>query len=316
LRRTGVAVSLIVLACWIAGCGHKTTPRPATEAIPSEVGLVNAHAYPDRIVLSWSVPTSNTDGSELKDISSFQVYRTKERIGEECEDCDHEKGDTVNIDFQKPVNAEIADGEVVYTDKMVTQGNIYSYSVQIVNLRGRESPRSQDVSVVFDVPPSPPDDLTAQFKAKAVHLEWIPPGRLGGLGSYNVYRSTTSGLDTMKSIGRTRHAENYFLDEDVIPGTTYYYAVRSVRMIRGVPLESGPSQVVSALVEPLHARPPENVYVSSTRDGIRVRWDAVEVDSGDAQYNIYRSKSRRMFLKLNSRPLERPEFIDRVVDRE
>ena len=75
MRLTGVGILVALVACLVVGCGYKTSPRPATEAIPSEVGLVTARVYPGRIVLSWDVPKTNTDGSDLKDISGFHVYR-------------------------------------------------------------------------------------------------------------------------------------------------------------------------------------------------------------------------------------------------
>lgn len=315
MRRPGVAITLIVVAGLAVGCGYKTSPRPATAAIPSEVGLVNAHAYPDRIVLSWSVPPSNTDGSPLKDISGFRVYRNEEKIGEECEDCEKETGVPTNIDFQNPSNASIEAGEVVYTDKAVHAGTTYSYSVGVYNLKGREGPLSEEVTVVFDDPPPPPDGLQAVANADGARLDWQSPGRLAGLRSYNVYRGTNADTHQMKSIGRTKWAETYFVDSDVKPDNVYYYAVRSVKMNRGIPLESGPSTVAEASMEPSRVQPPENVSAHSTESGIRVDWDPVTIDSEEVEYNVYRSKSRRMFMKLNNQPLDKPFYTDEDVRR-
>ncbi|MDQ7782862.1 MAG: hypothetical protein RDU20_08280 [Desulfomonilaceae bacterium] len=316
MRRTGVGILCVVVACSVVGCGYKTSPRPATETVPAEIGLVAARAYPGRIVLTWDVPRTNTDGSELKDISGFRVYRNEEMIGDECVDCEHEKGTPTNIDFQHPVNAVIDEGVVTYTDESVTMGNVYSYSVTVYNLRGVESRPSEHVAVVFDEPPPPPDGLQAEPETDGVSLKWTTPRRLAGIRSYHVYRGDTGDVDAMKSIGRTKWAENYFLDKDVTQGKVYYYTVRSVKMNRGIPLESEPSEVIEGSLAPDRARPPENVSARSVRNGIRVEWDPVQIDSEEANYNLYRSKSRRMPSKLNAVPLTKPWYIDRDVTRE
>ena len=124
------------MSSFVTGCGYKTSPRPATATVPGEVGLVEAQGYPDKVTLKWHVPLSNADGSLLTDTSGFKVYRTAQKVGEECENCDEKKSIYANVDFQNPINAVIDKGEVLYTDKAVTPGNVYSYSVSTYNLKG------------------------------------------------------------------------------------------------------------------------------------------------------------------------------------
>lgn len=306
---------MLVLSCLVAGCGYKTNPRPATAAIPGEVGLVHAQAYPDRIILKWDVPVHNTDGSPLKDISGFKVYRIVERIGEECEDCEAQKGTPTNIDFQNPANAVIKDGEVVFTDKNVDLGHTYSYAVTAYNLKGREGRASQDVAVVFDSPPPVPANLRADVEANGVRLEWDAPGRLAGLQGYSVYRGTTDAPDKMKPVGRTKWAETYWVDEGVEKNQTYYYVVRSIKMNRGVPLESDPSSPVQVAIPPPRMVAPENVGVEARPDGVRVHWDPVKGRGMEIQYDVYRSESGRMFAKRNTEPIDRPWFLDTGVKK-
>ena len=59
-----------------AGHGHHTR---------GEIGLVEAQGYPDKVTLRWHVPLSNSDGSLLADTSGLKVYRTAQKVGEECE---------------------------------------------------------------------------------------------------------------------------------------------------------------------------------------------------------------------------------------
>jgi len=228
----------------LVGCGFKTNPRPASATIPGEVGLVSARAYPNRVVLTWDVPSANMDSSPVKDLSGFKVYRSTQQVGEECENCEHTENVYANVDIQHPVSAMISAGQVVYDDKGVKPGQIYHYSVTSYNLRGRESPRSQPVTVVFDEPPSAPTGVHSSCDARGIVLRWEQADRLSDVRSYRIYRGTTSAVDDMKPVGHTRWAETYFVDRDVEKGKTYFYTVRSVKINRGISLESPPSAAV------------------------------------------------------------------------
>lgn len=315
MRAAGVPIWLLFLSCLLVACGYKTSPRPATATIPAEIALVHAHAYPERIILRWDVPKRNVDGSVLKDISGFKVYKKIERIGEECEDCPEQKAMPINIDFQNPVNATIGEDEVVFTDKDVNLGHTYTYSVTVYNLTGREGRPSEDVVVVFGDPPPAPEALRATVEEKGVRLEWIPPGRLAGLRSYSIYRGASRDVDTMQSVGRTKWAETYFVDESVEPKKTYFYVVRSIKMNRGVALESDPSSIVEVFVPSRRVKPPENVAVASAPGGIRILWDAVSLEDSILEYNVYRSEAGGMFTRLNDNPLPDPGFLDKNVRR-
>lgn len=314
--RTEGAFTLVVIATAVAvGCGFKTNPRPASATIPGEVGVVSAQAYPQRIVLTWDVPTTNIDGSLLKDLSGFKVYRSVQQIGEECDNCEHTENVYANVDIQNPPNAVINQNEVVYTDKGVKQGTIYHYIVTSYNLRGRESLRSQVVTVVFDEPPPPPTEVQASADARGIVLRWEQPARLSGIRSYRIYRGTTSDVAEMKSVGHTRWAETYFVDRDVEEGKTYFYTVRSIKINRGIFFESSPSAVVTETRSKVDLEPPEQVNTASTKEGIRVYWNPAGSRDAETRYNVYRSDSGRIFNRINEEPLRNAWFMDKGVVR-
>jgi fibronectin type 3 domain-containing protein len=302
------------VSSFLIGCGYKTSPRPATATVPGEVGLVEAQGYPDKVTLKWHVPLSNADGSLLTDTSGFKVYRTAQKVGEECENCDEKKTIYANVDFQNPINAVIDKGEVLYTDKAVTPGNVYSYSVSTYNLKGREGRSSQDLTVVFDEVPGAPQGLRADVDIGGISLEWTTPARAAGVGGYRVYRGSTDKTEEMKLIGGTKRDETSFVDKDVEKEKTYYYIVRSLKMNRGVSLESEPSPLVKVFVPSVQWKPPENVTTGPpTRDGITVAWDPVKIPNEETRYNIYRSEAGKMFEKINPEPLRNSKFDDRNV---
>lgn len=316
MARVCIAALLLCAACLVVGCGYKTNPRPASATIPGDVGLVEARAFPDRVELRWSVPTTNTDGSPLEDLSGFKVYRFSEKLGEECEDCRAKKEIHANVDYQTPVNAVIEKGDVRYSDRKVQPGNSYHYWVAAYNLRARQGPESYEVTVPFGEPPPPPFRLTAINEVNSIRLEWDIPPRLGGISTYRIYRGQTDNVDAMKPVGRTKWAERYFVDNEIKKGRTYYYSVRSVRVSRGVRIASLPSRTVKAEFKGLPLEPPEKVKITPpTQAGMRIYWDPVKVENVEIRYNVYRSVAGRPFTKINRKPLVSPWYRDTDVVR-
>ncbi|MBM3299623.1 MAG: hypothetical protein FJY85_06695, partial [Deltaproteobacteria bacterium] len=157
--------------------------------------------------------------------------------------------------------------------------------------------------------------LYATVEPKGVRLEWSPPGRLRGLRSYSIYRGDTDAPQDMQAVGRTKWAETYFVDEKVERDKTYFYSVRSIKMNRGISLESEPSESVKVFVPLVAVSPPENVSVMVVRGGIRVDWDPVNIESREPEYNVYQSEGGGMFEKINREPIASQQFIDRNVKR-
>ena len=315
MRKADHGIWILVLVCILSGCGYKTNPRPATATVPGEIGLVNARAYPDRVVLKWDVPSSNTDGSPLTNLSGFKIFRVTQKIGEECDNCDEKRAIHANVDFQNPANAVINKGEVLFTDKAVDPGHTYSYSVSVYNLKGSESRLSQDVAVVLDKAPPTPEGLRVRVDPRGVRLEWEVSPERDGIRNYSVYRGPTDDPEEMKAVGSTKWAETYFVDREAETGKTYYYRVRSLKMNRGISLESSPSAAVRVFASPVLRQPPENVNTASTSEGVRIYWEPVKIENEEVRYNIFRSEGAKMFEKLNQEPLRNPWFIDKRVER-
>jgi fibronectin type 3 domain-containing protein len=312
-RNFAKCIWVLMVFCVLFGCGYKTRPRPITATIPGEIGLPDAHAYPDKVVLKWNVPATNADGSSAADISGFKVWRLTQKVGDECENCEDKKVLYANVDFQNPSNAIIEQGKVTYTDPAVTPGNIYNYSVSVYNFRGKEGQRSEDVSVVMEEPPPPPENVAADFDSQGAVLVWDSPPRLSGIKNYRIYRSDTDSDKDMKSIGNTKWAEKNFIDKDVEKEKTYYYQIRSVKITRGVPIESAPSETVSIKVPAVRWQSPENVDAVLMREGIRVNWQMVKIEGHETRYNVYRSEAGRTIAKINPEPVRNPWFIDSKV---
>ena len=86
--------------------------------------------------------------------------------------------------------------------------------------------------------------------ANSIDLSW---SSVTGAVGYNVYRSTTSGSGYVKINGQTPVISTSYVDQNTIPGTTYYYVVTSVD---SAGKESAYSKEASA-TEPLPNQAPQ-----------------------------------------------------------
>ncbi len=302
-----------MVSCLIVACGYKTNPRPAAAAIPGGVGLIEARAYPDRVVLRWGIPRSNTDGSILEDLSGFRVYRFTEPLGEQCENCKSDRKIYANVDYQVLSNAVIKDGDMEYSDTKAQPGKTYHYWVSAYNLRGREGPESHEVVVPFEEPPPAPFRLVALNEDGGIKLSWEMSPRSGGTSTFRIYRGQTDDVTKMKPIGRTKWAERYYVDRGVEKGQTYYYSVRALRVSQGVRIESLPSRSVEAVFKGVPLEPPENVKAISKPGEIHVGWDSIDIPESETRYNVYRSTAGRPFVKINKEPVVSTVFMDKDV---
>ncbi len=307
----------VVVCCFIGACGYKTSPRPMGTAIPGPVGLVDCSAYPDRILLKWEVPHSNTDGTDLKDLSGFKVYRSNHKIGEACPDCKQRREVYANVDIDDPANAAIVGSEVIYTDRKVTAGNVYAYRVAPYNLKGREGPASTEVEVEFQDAPQPPRSLDARTDSGKVILRWTPPADQGNIRSYRIYRGTENRPEALKVIDLAQAKETRYEDRNVEKDTTYFYQVRSLMLIKGIALESGPSIIAAAVIKPVGLKAPAGVNASLDvpAKGIAIFWQPVKAENVKVRYNVYRSVQGRQEFKPVKSALDEPKFVDKGLTR-
>ena len=274
---------------------------------------MDCSAYPDRILLKWEVPHSNTDGTDLKDLSGFKVYRSNHKIGEDCPDCKKQREVYANVDIDEPANAAIVGSEVIYIDKKVTTGDVYAYRVAPYNLKGREGPASTEVEVEFQEAPQPPRGLDAESDSGRVVLRWVPSADSANIRAFRIYRGTENRPEAFEVIGLARAEENHYEDRNVEKDKTYFYQVRSLMLIKGIALESAPSRIAVAVIKPVHLKAPVGVNASLDvkAKGIAIFWQPVKAKNVKVRYNVYRSIHGRQESKLVKSALDEPKFVDK-----
>jgi hypothetical protein len=140
-------------------------------------------------------------------------------------------------------------GDTVFVDNMVVVDTAYDYYVKAV-AGSLLSGRSNVVHIVITAPPPPtppptPTNLTAVLVPGgpnswdiAVKLNWSAPR---GQWDFRIYRSLN---DTSHFLAAASTRDTIFVDHGVIPGSRYFYYVKSV----AGNAQSGPSNVVNILV--------------------------------------------------------------------
>ncbi len=113
-----------------------------------------------------------------------------------------------------------------YEDDTAVNGTMYFYRVTAVDILGKESPRSDAVSVIPNspadkIPPTPPSGLTASVAGPAVTLSWIAATDDRAVAGYLIYRDK----DLTSEIGRVGPGALSFTDLDAGYSATHTYTV-------------------------------------------------------------------------------------------
>jgi len=107
-------------------------------------------------------------------------------------------------------------------------------------------PRTGTLSIADNASGSPQAASFVGTGSQDVILSWGASPTSAVVG-YNVYRGTTSGGESSTALNPTPINGTTFVDENVTPGTTYYYVVKSIGSNDQL---SGPSNEAEASVPP------------------------------------------------------------------
>lgn len=271
------------------GCGYKTKPVPPDSIVPKAIEDLRYSVSEKGVTLTWTYPVETIRGSDLTEVSSFDMYRAVVPMDDYCSTCP--------IPFSEPVTLPggIVDAEgrrqATYETALLRSGHKYFFKVQSRTSWWAASADSNIVSFVWHIPAKAPAGVETEAADSRVILRWQPVTRLmdGEEVAYPLRYQLLRSSDNVNfaEIGEAV-TEPLYVDNRVINGETYYYKVQSVIMVEGNGVGGGLSDVVS--VTPLDLTPPaapSGVTVVQTAGGIKVFWDkSPEADVHG--YRIYR----------------------------
>ena len=137
---------LLVLMLAVSGsaCGKKGDPRAPELATPKLITNLAAKPAADSVALTWNRPTEYVDGSKLKDLASFVIFRKE--ISQSCLDCPvpYRQLTTVNVEDREKF-ARLK--QYRFDDREVRANTIYRYRVSSQLFDGSLSGPSNEVEI-------------------------------------------------------------------------------------------------------------------------------------------------------------------------
>jgi hypothetical protein len=137
-----LVLALVLVAGW--ACGKKGDPRAPELATPKTITDLAARSAPSGIILTWDRPTEYVDGTALKDLASFVIFRKE--ISQSCPDCPvpYRPLTTVHVEDRGKFAQK---KQYRYDDQEVRPKAIYRYRISSQLLDGSLGAPSNEVEV-------------------------------------------------------------------------------------------------------------------------------------------------------------------------
>ena len=298
------------------GCGKKGSPLAPESTNPAPVSDLRAWPREGAILLGWSVPTKNTDGSKLEDLLGFKVFRQSRPLDlPHCPDCSLDFKVVAEIDVDYPRGARVEGGRVLWQDPSVRPQWEYTYFVLAYNFYKSSSPESNRAKVFWDEAPPAPGEVRIKSEDRALEITWkfsSPPGKeLAESLGFNLYRRMEGERFGLFPLNPQPLKELRFVDGGLENGRRYDYEVRAVRNFQGTLIEGPASAIARGIPEKQSpASPPTGLFAVFQEKGVALRWNE-NPEPDIAGYDIYRrEEGEKIFRKINTQLIKEPYFLD------
>lgn len=137
-------VVAVLLLAFGSSCGKKGDPRAPELATPKTITNLAARTAANSVVLTWSRPTEYVDGTELKDLASFVIFRKE--VSQSCPDCPvpYRQLTTLYVEDREKFSKK---KQYQFDDQEVRPKTIYRYRVSSQLLDGSLSAPSNEVEI-------------------------------------------------------------------------------------------------------------------------------------------------------------------------
>ncbi|TKJ30138.1 hypothetical protein CEE39_08440, partial [bacterium (candidate division B38) B3_B38] len=196
----------------LSHCGKVGPPLPPLRVEPQSTTDLRAVQVGSKVLLSWSVPTVNTDGSPLGEPKEVRVYRLSTYTRDLTSSPTLTPGS-----FEKKgkkvlsINSSNRDeysfqGRYIYSKAVSLPSpkapyyTILYYAVRTVDSRGKTSDLSNIVSLLPQGVTEAPGSFSATVKEDGIEFRWTHPERKSDgttpppLLGYNIYRRGEAGM--------------------------------------------------------------------------------------------------------------------------
>ena len=261
-----VPVAAVFLAC--AGCARIGAPLPPLVHIPSAVTDMDVRQVGYAVVVSWTNPKTNLDGSPVGDLAAIHLVQNGQpkrsvRPGLPAQ----RQSETI------PVNDAL--------------GKKQTFLVIVETSKGKTSEPSKTVSIEPVELPGQVRDLRAEFDLHRIRLTWKVPTERSDLAQIYIVRRTDGGPGSNVTVAE-------FEDRTYKTGSTYTYRVTAARLINGIPVPAAIDDAVAVKAVDVKAPAPPAVLpviFLENPAGALINW-ALNMEADLAGYKVYRGPSR------------------------
>jgi fibronectin type 3 domain-containing protein/predicted small lipoprotein YifL len=321
--RSILAVLLVAVA--LGACGKKGPPVAPEVRVPVMPAALHGSVDRESIVVSWNVPERRLDGTRLRNVDRYTLFRREEADAGPPKSAMLSHGRVVGYDeiatirTDSPAPATIQGGSVTWVDRQtLSVGRRYVYVVTAEDALGRISAPSERLVVPFLAAPRPPAAVDAKPGDRRVTLTWQPPPALidgspvTGDIKYVVLRG--SGAEgPLAAITPQPIGETTYTDTGVDNDADYRYAVRAVRVEPGVTAAGEVSAAVTAgPLDTTPPSPPAGLVAVPSPDAVRLAWNA-SPEPDVMTYAIYRAAGGGDFMRIATTTAPGTVYTDRDV---
>ena len=256
-------LAILVVFIFIAGCGKVADPRPPFIRVPEAIGDLAVTQSGYQVVLSWTNPSRNIDGSAATDLGRVHITNGAAAIAS-----------VPTTGAGKPQSHAMDAHDWIGVERL--------FGVKVETLRGKTSELST-VSIKPIEVPGPVASLDAVVDQYSITLSWRAPEENGRFANeYIVSRS-----DREAPVVTT---ETQFTDSVYDRNKEYTYEVVAARRVDSVSIRGLNAQrkTISA-VDKTAPKPPTDLELVVTDAGAILTWKASE-ELDLAGYKVFREK--------------------------
>ena len=289
-----VSLGFIFLA--LVSCGKKAPPIPKGLPVPAGIGDLRGDVRDGVLFISFSVPSKNMDGAELKDLEGFRILKS-------CGGCGGGFEPWKNISLTDRQGYTIQNKKLFTYDNDLREGFDYSYRVYAYTTKNVQGAASNIFSLRWAKPPGPPKQVRAEEEDRRINLSWDKEEGL----SYNVYRWDGS-VYPLFPLNPAPLTGSGFTDSKLRNGVQYKYEVRAVKTESGIPYEGEGAALSATPVNKTPPAPPTGLKLERKGTAVLLSWTANK-ETDMAGYDVYRVASGKP-QKINKELTPEPRFVD------
>ncbi|HEX9747850.1 MAG TPA: hypothetical protein VGB86_05525 [Methylomirabilota bacterium] len=319
------ALLLLLAASALVACGKKGPPVAPELRVPGSATGLRGAVDERSIVVGWTGPGTRVDGSRLRAIARYKLYRREETDGGAPKSAMLSSGRVVGYDEiavirpDSPAPASVQGSSVTWVDRRaLSVGRRYVYVVIAEDTLGRSGGPSERLVVPYLAAPKAPRALGAAPGDRRINLTWQPPAEMidGSPAPDDLRYLVLRGAGAEGALAPMTPqpvAGTSFTDSGVENDTAYRYAVRAVRVDPAVSATGETSAaVVAAAADTTPPAAPAGLVAVPSAGAVRLAWNP-SPSPDVALYAVYRAGGPGDFMRIATTLAVATVYLDRDV---